>query len=98
MTMKITQQREVPLLKRKELVCDIPYDTKVTPKKEDVAKKISEAMKTDASKISIKIIQPLFGEHRARVIAYVYETEDDLKKCEVIKKKQKKAETPAPAQ
>ena len=95
---EIKEQKEAPLLHRKELTCMYTYEGKVTPPKTEVVKKISEMAKTEEALVAIKKIDPIFGERKAKVTAYIYEKSEDFKACEVINKKLRKAgEGAAPA-
>ena len=45
------------------------------------------SLKINEDLIAIKKISQLFGEHKARVLAYIYNNAEDLKKYEIKKKK-----------
>ncbi len=86
------------LLQRKELALQFAYKLKVTPKKDEVVKDLSEFLKVDAACIFLKKIHPLFGKQEAIVTAHVYENPKQLKKIEVINKKPKKLAGGTPQQ
>ncbi len=88
--MKITKIEETnfPLLHRKTFVYSAEFEGP-TPKKDDFIKTISAQLKTKPELISIKKIQQIFGENRAKVIVNIYSSVEDLKKIEKIKETKK---------
>ncbi len=86
------------LLHRKELSVRMPYPNKVTPKKEDAVKALSEFLKVESGRIFLNKIAPVFGKQEAVVTFRVYDSDEELKKIETRNKKpKKKAEAAAPA-
>lgn len=82
-----------PLLSRKIYSFEIVYTGQATPNNELVHKQLTEKTKADPSLIKIKSIKPLFGEGKANVTAYVYDSKEAMDKFEG-KVKQKAEEKP----
>jgi ribosomal protein S24E len=105
MELKITNKKENPMLCRTEIECRVSFFNEPTPKRVDVKKKISSLAKADEKLIVIKKIKSEFGTGGGTVLAFVYKTEEDLKRIEPKDKKaakpteaaEKKAEKPAEA-
>ena len=91
MDLKIIKKQDNPLLSRTEIKAEINFFNEPTPKKEDVQKKISAMEKADEKLVVIKNIHTSFSSGKANVLAYVYKSEDELKKIEPKKKEKKKA-------
>lgn len=95
MELNITTKEEKPLLSRTEIFAEITFDAS-TPSKEEIKKKISSALKSDQSTIVIKKVDTMFGQKQAKVLAFVYTNEKDMKRIEPKPKakKEKKKEAP----
>lgn len=91
--MQITNQKEDKLLQRKEITFKVNFE-KITPKKEDLKKEISEHLKTEPELVKIEKVHQGFGERSAKVTAFVYSDKNFMKKVEVINKKVKKKAEP----
>ncbi|QQG38864.1 MAG: hypothetical protein HYS32_00120 [Candidatus Woesearchaeota archaeon] len=87
--MKVTKETDFPLLSRKEVLVEIGYQGKPTPKEEEIKKQLAEALKEKEELIKIKKIAQLYGEHKARVFAYIYKTAEAFKRFEHPNKKKK---------
>ncbi|MBM3200583.1 hypothetical protein FJZ53_06610 [Candidatus Woesearchaeota archaeon] len=99
MNLKILKETDSPLLCRKVLNFEVEYSGSRTPKKEEVKKLIAVAQKVKEDLVVVKHVYPKFGEAKARIIAHVYNTLNDLQKYEPKKKSkseagEKKAEKP----
>ena len=94
----IIHEKQNPLLKRKELILSFPYLNKVTPKKDEVIKVISTALRVEEKFLSLKKIAPIYGQQQARVYINIYSDQDYMKKYEVINKRPKKAKEEKPKQ
>ena len=81
------------LLSRKVYTFEIVYSGQATPSNETVHKQLTEKTKADTSLIKIKSIKPLFGEGKANVTAYIYDSKEAMDKFEG-KVKQKTEEKP----
>lgn len=89
MNLKLEKEYEVPLLSRKRVTMSLEYPKSATPKEEDVAKSVATLLKTDIGCVKIQHIYPKFGETKAKVIAHVYNSAEELQKIETINKKKK---------
>lgn len=100
MSIKIEKTEEKPLLARKEIAASIMFEGKATPSNDEVRKQIASGLKVDEKVVVVKHIYTSFGSSEAKVEAYVYNTEEDLKKIEpkVKEAKKKAAEGAAPAE
>lgn len=94
MDLKIIKKQDNPLLSRVKIELEANFFNESTPKKEDVKKKICAMEKADEKLIVVKNIYNDFGAGKSSVLAYVYKSEDELKKIEP-KKKEKKEAKPA---
>ena len=104
MGLEIKEQKEAPLLSRKEIKAVLTFSHKATPTNEAVQKQVADAVKADAKTVVVKQIMTRFGEQTADVSAYVYDSEaarDSIEPKTKIKKKkageaeEKPAEKPA---
>ena len=93
MELKITQETQNPLFKRKEIIATINSD--ITPSKSDVEKKLSEKFSTESENISIKNIKGKFGSKDFQIQASIYENPKDKNSTELKTKKQRDAEKKA---
>jgi ribosomal protein S24E len=89
MNLQIVEQKMNPLLSRKEIKARLTYD-KATPSKDELKKQIASGMKTSADLLVIKHIYPAYGDRRAEVLFYLYDTPESVKKIEGEKKTKKK--------
>lgn len=87
--LKIERQEYKPLLSRTEVTATISSSS--TPKKTEIQEKLSEKFNKEKELVVVKHIYQKFGKHEARVIAYVYDSLEAMKKFEKIKKKEKNA-------
>ncbi len=89
MALKITSTEEKPLLARKEIKGELSFAEKATPSNDDVRKEIASQLKVDEKTVLVKHIYTAFGSSEAKIEAYVYNTEEDLKKYEPVTKAMK---------
>jgi len=94
MDLKITEEKETSLLSRKEIAADITFKGP-TPSKEDVKKQLASSLKSDEKLIVIKNIITSFGSESAKVVAYMYMNEEDMKRIEPKVKEKKEAKPKA---
>ncbi|MBI2667690.1 hypothetical protein HYX17_02870 [Candidatus Woesearchaeota archaeon] len=88
MELKILKETEMPLLSRKRINLEINFDG-ATPSQKEVLSSLSTKLKTKEELIDVRHIYTKFGEPKAKVIAHIYNTIEDLKDIEEIKKKKK---------
>jgi len=93
MAFEIISQKEEPLLSRAKVKARITFE-QATPSNKDVKKQAASALKKDENLVVIKKISTKFGSRQAEVDAYVYNSEEDMKRIEP--KPKKKAEKKAP--
>lgn len=94
MDLSIINKKDNPLLSRVELSAEVKFVNAPTPKKEDVKKKIASVEKADEKLVVIKKIGNTYGIGKINILAYIYSSEEDLKKIEP-KKKDKNAKAGA---
>jgi len=88
--MKKLKEEDIPLLNRKRVTYLLEHTEKSTPKKEDVKKEIAKDLKVSEDLISVRHIYPHFGVEKAKIIAHVYKSKEDLERFEKINKRKKK--------
>lgn len=91
MNIKLTKEREAPLLSRKRIQFEVDYLGSKTPSKDDIKKTVASLQKVKEELVAVRHIYPSFGKSKAKIIVHIYKTLQDLKKYEP-KKKKKKAE------
>lgn len=89
MEVKIIEQKEQPILSRKELTAEISFTGK-TPSNEEVRKKVAEALKVKEELVAVRNIYTEFGLTKAKVNACVYENKEKLDSIEPKKKEKAK--------
>ncbi len=87
--MKILQEKDMPLLHRKDYVLELEHEGS-TPSKEQVKQKIADLLKHGHDVIVLNHIYEKFGEHRVEIHASVYHDAEKLKHVEERKKKARK--------
>jgi|SRR3989344_8755153 len=97
LNLKILNEKQKKLLDRKEVELEAIYD-KATPKKEEMLKEISSLLKIKENLIVLKKINQIFGASKAKVLVYVYASEESLKKVEPKEKKSKEKKEEKPTQ
>ena len=94
MDIKITEEKDNPLLSRKEIKADITFNA-VTPSNSELAKKIASLTKADESLVKVNRIKAAFGETTAKVEAVVYNSKKGMEYVERKSRKERKAEKEA---
>ena len=80
MEVKILTKTEEPLLSRVKVEGEVAFEA-ATPSKKDVKASVAKSMKKDIGLVEIDIIDTGYGQHKARVVSYVYETADMITKA-----------------
>ena len=75
MDLKIIEQKENPLFKRKEVLAEMNFDS--APSKENARNLVSEKFSASPEKTEIKKISGKFGSHRFFIRAFIYESEEE---------------------
>lgn len=89
MNLTLVKEYEVPLLSRKRVTFSVEYPKSATPKEADITKSAATLLKTQPECIKVQHIYPRYGETKAKIIAHVYNSPEDLMKIETINKKKK---------
>lgn len=91
MDIQVTKEREMPLLSRKRYTMELGFKG-ATPSRKQIRDAIALKTKADAGLVVVKHIYNRFGSEKAKVIANVYTSKDDMEKYEVKKLLEKHAE------
>ncbi len=94
MQMEIKKERETPLLSRKRTTCMVEYEG-ATPSRLEFRKAVSSKLKAPEELTIIKHIYTRFGQNKAKVIAHIYKSKEDMQMIEedyLLKKHQRKQE------
>lgn len=85
MDIKILDEKNAPLLKRKVFNLEVCFSGK-TPAKQEVRSSVASMLKVSEELVCIKSIIQEFGEEKAEITAHVYKELGDLRDVEEIKK------------
>jgi len=77
MEIKIAEQRENPLLKRKEVKFEVSF-TGPTPSRKAIKEALCSKLGVDASLVVIDIVEQGYGQTTAKGYAKVYESKDAM--------------------
>ena len=91
MQLKITQEKENPLLSRKEVYAEVSFD-KATPSNAEIGKAIADKLSSKEELVVIKKIKGGFGTTTASIHAHVYKDKEQKERIEP----KVKAAAPAP--
>ena len=81
MDLEITKERETPLLERTRISAKAHFDDK-TPTRAVIQKKIADKLKKDPKLVIVRHVYQRYGKKEAKVIAHVYDKEDNIVKLE----------------
>jgi len=83
MKIKVTSQQYNPLLKRKEIVFEVKHEeTKGTPSRLEIRKKLAETLKTNVELLYIKRVETKTGTMLAAGEANLYDSPEQVKLVE----------------
>ena len=83
MEIKITQQHQNILLKRKEIAFEIDHtQTKGTPSRIEIRHKLADLLKTKPELVYVKLVETKTGTMKATAQANAYETVEQAKRVE----------------
>ena len=82
MEIKITSEKENPLLKRKEVQFDVDHSTGSTPPRLEVRRALANALKSNLDLVFIKKFETKTGTHTAVGTANLYESVDQARLIE----------------
>ncbi|MFH0798207.1 MAG: hypothetical protein V1906_02225 [Candidatus Woesearchaeota archaeon] len=91
MEMQILNEKDAPLLDRKEVKLKVNFFNTTTPSNSALESEVARKLKADPSLVVIKSIKQKFGAGEAEVTAYIYKSLDRLKFVEGKKYKPKVA-------
>jgi len=94
MNINIVSREKKQMLSREEVVAEVDFVNVATPSREKLKEEFSKVLEKDPKILVIKKIQTHFGSASGRVLVYVYDSEEELKK---IEPKEKKPAKPAGA-
>lgn len=86
MKFKILNEKNSPLLKRRELDIEVGFEG-ATPKKDDLKKELSGFLKSKDNVVVVKHIYTNFGGISAKAEVFVYQDVESLKNIERVKEK-----------
>jgi len=78
---EVVQERNNPLLSRKELDLLITYESS-TPKRDEVRKAVADKYGVEIERVIVEKMESLFGAKKARAHVHVYDTVEDAKRYE----------------
>jgi ribosomal protein S24E len=93
MDITIIKQEKKPLVGREEIEAQVT--TYPTPSNNQVQEELAKKLNKNPELVVIKHIYSKFGSHENKIIAYIYDNQETLKKFEP-KSKEKKEKKPKP--
>ncbi|NPA85968.1 MAG: 30S ribosomal protein S24e [bacterium] len=78
----ILEEKDNPLLHRKELVVEIDHTQEPTPSREEVRKRIAAMKGISEELVIVHSIKPMFGVGKSRAFVKIYESLEKLKEIE----------------
>lgn len=75
-----------PLLGRKAVVHEVNFE-KVTPSNAEARKHVAEHLKVAEEVVAVRHVYTSYGEHKAKIHAYVYDSKKEFDTFEPKKKK-----------
>jgi small subunit ribosomal protein S24e len=76
---KVLEERQNPLLKRREFLFEISHATAATPKRDEVRSEFAKVARAPKDRVIIERMHARFGTATTRGEAMVYETPDAVK-------------------
>jgi ribosomal protein S24E len=98
MDMRIVEDKKELLFSRRHVVAEIEFGEGKTPSRIEIRKTLANHVKADDKLTSIRKVETAYGFRKAKIEAYVYAKDEDMKKMEpkhIVKRhlpKEKKAE------
>ena len=78
----ILEERDNPLLYRKELIVEIDHVGEPTPSREEVRKRIAALKGVSENLVIVHTIKPMFGIGKSKAFIKIYQSEEKLKEIE----------------
>lgn len=85
---KVLNETDNKLLNRKEIEYEVEYSG-ATPTKEKIKDELAKDLKLNPELVVVKHIYPYYGKRKSKVIVYIYDNVDNLKRIEIKNKKAK---------
>jgi ribosomal protein S24E len=95
MELKIIEENENPLFKRKEVV--VAVEAESVPSNAEVAKALAEKFSSPEEAIRVRTIKGNFGVKEFKIVANIYGSKEDLEATEQKSKKDASADVPSDA-
>lgn len=98
MEIDVKKQGKMPLLSRERVTGFVHFEDK-TPSRMDIKKALAQKIKAKEEHVVVRHIYQRFGEHKAKVIAHIYEDEKIMQQLEpanLLKKHSAAAKEAAP--
>jgi len=93
--MKIVKKEKSKLLPRTDIVAEATHLDKRTPSVAEVTDELSKSLKVDKDLILVEHIYSEYGAGNSKIIAYAYDSKEDMERIIKKGKKQKEAEAKA---
>ena len=90
MELKITDEKENPLLGRKEVYAEVSFD-KATPSNAEILKSLADKLSAKEELVVVKQIKGGFGSTKATIHAHVYKDTEQKDKIEIKPKEKPEA-------
>ena len=84
MEIEILEEKDNPLLKRKELTVQISHYQEATPTRDAFRKKIAALKNADLETVVVRKMETTFGMPRSNALVHIYETPDLALKTEAV--------------
>lgn len=88
--MNVVQDRQNPLLKRREV--KVVVEAEKNPSMKEAAEIIAKQFKTGEEKAQVKLVRGKFGRNTFLIVANIYDSKEDKEKIEPKQKKGKGGE------
>jgi len=82
MEIKILEDKKQLLFSRRAVVGEVEFGEGKTPSRIDLRNEMAKQMKVESKLLSIRKIETAYGLRKARVEAYIYQSEAELEKAE----------------
>ena len=78
MEITITEEKDNPLIGRKEIIALITHLGEITPTREAVRAKVAAQLNTDLEKVVVQNIDGHFGEPKSRLTVHCYDNPETV--------------------
>ena len=82
MKLEIINEKENPILKRKEIEAIVEHEEQPTPTRKEIKEHLKALKDYPVELMVIKKIEGIFGLPKEKVLIFVYEDEETMKKLE----------------